>query len=117
VVVHGHLVALGRPEELGAGAASSIVSFRLPEGVAVDELPRLDGTLSRDGADLELTTTAPTRTLQELTTWAVARNVEVPSLSVGRPSLEDTYLALVAKYDGQSATAGEPATEPVGTAA
>jgi hypothetical protein len=34
----------------------------------------------------------------------VEHDIEVPSLSVGRPSLEDTYLALVAAHDADGAT-------------
>ena len=104
VVVHGRLVALGTPEEIAAGRrTASIVTFRLPNGVDAAELPRLDGTLSTDGADLELETAEPTRSLQELTSWAVGRHLELPALSVGRPSLEDTYLELVAAADPEAA--------------
>jgi ABC-2 type transport system ATP-binding protein len=109
VVVHGKLVAIGTPEELGAAAnAASVVSFRLPAGLDPEELPPLDGKVVKDGTDWRLETAAPTRSLHELTSWAVAHDVEVPSLSVGRPSLEDTYLALVAAHepaDGREAGA------------
>ena len=39
-------------------------------------------------------TKTPTRTLNELTTWAVAQGLELPNLEVARPSLEDVYLEL-----------------------
>jgi len=39
-------------------------------------------------------TQTPTRTLNELTTWAVARGLELSNLEVARPSLEDVYLEL-----------------------
>ncbi len=110
VIVHGRLVALGRPEELAAGGIStSIVSFRLPSGVSPADLPNLDGTVSEVGTDWHLETAHPTRALLDLTSWAVAHGLEVPSLSVGRPSLEDTYLALVAAH----ADASEGARETV----
>jgi len=103
VIVRGRLVALGTPEELGAGEhATSIVSFRLPGEVDPADLPALDGRVSQNGTDWEFETTHPTRSLHVLTSWAVERGVEVPSLSVGRPSLEDTYLALVAAHDGEA---------------
>ena len=39
-------------------------------------------------------TATPTRTLNDLTTWAVAQGLELPNLEVTRPSLEDVYLEL-----------------------
>ncbi len=109
VIVHGRLVALGTPEELAAASkALSIMSFRLPPGFEAGDLPALDGALIHEGVEWRLSTANPTRSLNLLTSWAVERGVEVPSLAVNRPSLEDTYLALVA----QSA-----AEEPAGAAA
>jgi ABC-2 type transport system ATP-binding protein len=100
VVVRGRLVAIGTPEELGAGARGrAVVSFRLPPGVELADLPTLDGGVTQNGADYTFETAEPTRALHELTEWAIAHTVEVPSLSVGRPSLEDTYLALVAAHE------------------
>ena len=96
VIVKGRLVAIGTPDEIGAGReVRSIISFRVPEQVGVEDLPGLGGGLRRDGADWRLETEHPTRSLHQLTTWAIDHSVELPSLSVGRPSLEDAYLALV----------------------
>ncbi len=97
VIVRGHLVAIGTPEELqAADKATSVLSFRLPTGVEISELPALDGAVVHDGLQWRLSTANPTQSLNTLTSWAVARGVEVPSLAVNRPSLEDTYLGLVA---------------------
>ena len=95
IVVRGRLVALGTPAELGTGRHGSVVSFRLPPGVDVADLPALDGEVSAEGLDWQLTTARPTAALHTLTGWAVERGVEVPDLSVHRPSLEDVYLDLV----------------------
>ena len=98
VIVRGRLVALGSPDRLGVrGDAPSVVTFRLPTGVAAADLPRLDGSVLQQGNEWHVETRRPTRTLHALTSWAVAHDVEFPSLSVGRRSLEDTYLALVAE--------------------
>ena len=98
VIVHGRLVAIGTPEELAAAnKASSVLSFRLPSGFEAGDLPALDGAFVHDGLEWRLSTANPTKSLNTLTSWAVARGVEVPSLAVNRPSLEDTYLALVAR--------------------
>ncbi len=104
VIVRGGLVAIGTPDEIGGdGTSTSTVTFRLPDDVDASDLPSLDGTLSREGAEFELQTASPTRSLEELTSWAVGRHIEIPALSIGRPSLEDTYLALVAAHDASGA--------------
>jgi ABC-2 type transport system ATP-binding protein len=96
VVVAGRLVALGAPAEIGrSGTGSAVVSFRLPEGTGVVELPDLGAPLAAQGADWQLQTAAPTAALLRLTTWAQHRGLELPALSVNRPSLEDVYLELV----------------------
>lgn len=109
VVVRGRLVALGTPEELGAGGGgASVLSFRLPPGTAVTDLPALDGAPVQQGAEWQVRTAQPTAALHRLTEWAVARGVEMPSLALGRPSLEEVYLDLVgpdADVPGQRAPA------------
>ncbi|EYR63797.1 ABC transporter [Actinotalea ferrariae CF5-4] len=96
VVVRGRLVALGTPAELGARRQDAVVTFRLPETVDLSALPALDGVLVPDGLDWHLTTARPTAALHTLTGWAAGRELEIPALTVRRPSLEDVYLGLVA---------------------
>lgn len=95
VVVHGRLVALGTPAELAARHRSAVVSFRLPGAADVTDLPELGGTLVPEGATWQLSTTAPTTALHTLTGWALERGLELPALTVHRPTLEDVYLFLV----------------------
>lgn len=95
VIVHGRLVALGSPQELGAQHQAAVVSFRLPPGVDAADLPSLDGVPEADGAEWHLSTDHPSQVLHGLTTWALGRGVEIPALSVSRPTLEDVYLELV----------------------
>jgi ABC-type multidrug transport system ATPase subunit len=110
VIIRGKLVALGTPAELGAGdAGKAVVSFRLPAGVESADLPKVDGVIAQNGADYTFQTTHATRALHALTEWAIARGVEVSSLSVGRPSLEETYLALVAAHDPEGSVPEVPA--------
>jgi len=49
----------------------------------------------RDGERVTVTTTEPTRVLNELTTGALASGRELEQLEVHRPTLEDIYLELV----------------------
>ena len=92
VIAAGKVVAQGTPETLRAGSEQlTHVRFELPDGVAVTALPlaaRLD-----DGVAL-IETATPTRTLHDLTTWALGQGLELPNLEVARPSLEDVYLEL-----------------------
>ena len=109
VIVRGRLVALGTPAELAAaGEATSVLSFRLPPGIEASDLPGLGGDLHHEGLEWQLPTAHPTRSLNALTSWAVDRGIEMPSLAVNRPSLEDTYLALVGSVDAETAVETAP---------
>ena len=98
VLAGGRLVAEGTPEQLAASTAASVVTFRLPEGVAATELGDLlpPGAAVR-GRTVELSSATPTRVLAGLTAWAVARDVELGDLQVRRPTLEDVFLRLAAE--------------------
>ncbi|MGA8416149.1 MAG: ABC transporter ATP-binding protein [Candidatus Dormiibacterota bacterium] len=92
VIAAGKVVAQGTPETLRAGTAQlTHIRFELPDGVAAEALPL--PVRWEDGLAI-LETSHPTRTLNDLTTWAVANGIELPNLEVTRPSLEDVYLEL-----------------------
>ncbi len=92
VLAAGRLIAVAAPGELG-GEATALVTFRLPEGVDVADLPvPVDGP----GPEISLRTATPTRDLAPLLSWAAVRGYELEGLTVSRPSLEDVYLELTA---------------------
>jgi ABC-2 type transport system ATP-binding protein len=92
VLAAGRLIAVAAPDELG-GDAAALVSFRLPDGVDVADLPvPVDGP----GPEVTLRTATPTRDLAPLLSWAAVRGYELDGLTVSRPSLEDVYLELTA---------------------
>lgn len=94
VIAKGEIVAEGTPETLGGRQnAEANVSFQLPPGVAVSDLP-IAPTSTRDSM-VSFSHQSPTLLLNQLTTWALGRSVEMEGLSVQRPSLEDIYLQLV----------------------
>ena len=103
VIADGRIVAQGPPATLGGrDTAATRVTFRLPDGG-----PALPDTLAAraevsDGL-VRLRTEDPTRTLHDLTGWALDRGVRLEGLDVTRPSLEDVYLDL---------TGGEAEAEP-----
>jgi ABC-2 type transport system ATP-binding protein len=100
IIVAGRIIASGPPDTLGRETATTEVRFRLPDGVALAELPA-DGA-DHDGRNVIIRTGEPIRLLNELTGWALGRGVDLPGLDVGAPSLEDVYLELTseAKEDG-----------------
>ncbi len=76
VINHGKLIALDTPSGLGGrGKALAKVSYR-----------------STDGQVVEIETATPTQVVREL---AANHDGELPELKVTRPSLEDTYLAML----------------------
>jgi ABC-2 type transport system ATP-binding protein len=93
VIAKGLIVAEGTPESLGGrSTAATVVSFRV-DGTTLDGLPSNDVTVSENGR-VTLTTTTPTRTVHEVSGWALDRGVELVDLAVSRPSLEDVYIEL-----------------------
>jgi ABC-2 type transport system ATP-binding protein len=96
IIAQGRVIAEGPPGQLGGReAASTWISFRLPEGVSPDELPEvLRGKLEVHGGLARLRTNSAVRDLNALTGWAVHRGTDLPDLEVTRPSLEDIYLEL-----------------------
>ncbi|HVC40601.1 MAG TPA: ABC transporter ATP-binding protein [Candidatus Saccharimonadales bacterium] len=92
VIAAGKVVAQGTPQTLRAGTEQlTHIRFEVPEGIAAGALP-LPVRMEEGIAVIE--TAIPTRTLNDLTTWAVAHGLELLNLEVTRPSLEDVYLEL-----------------------
>jgi ABC-2 type transport system ATP-binding protein len=95
VIAKGKIVAEGPPGTLaGRDAAATIVRFKLDQDAPT---PPVGATVN---GVVEVTTEDPTRTLYELTGWALNNKVELHELSVARPTLEDTYLTLTGEMEG-----------------
>jgi ABC-2 type transport system ATP-binding protein len=92
VIAAGKVVAEGTPETLRAHTEQRThIRFELPAGIAATAVP-IPVTMGNGLAVIE--TSTPTRSLRDLTTWAVGQGLELPNLEVTRPSLEDVYLEL-----------------------
>ena len=95
VIVDGRVVAEGTPDTLGdRDQAPATVRFRLPAGIAADEVPQLRGrrfAADRDHVELAGVDLAD---LGALLDWARQRRLPLPGLTVQRPSLEQVYLEL-----------------------
>lgn len=91
VLRRGEIVAEGPPSSLGGrDLGRTTIRFRAEDH---SDMPML-GFRQRPNGLLELGTEEPTWILHELTTWAVARGVQLDALEVHKPTLEDVYLEL-----------------------
>ena len=80
VLARGEVVARGTPEDLGDRESQpATISYR------------------ENGHSVELETTNPVQTLNELTGKALAEGRDLEGLEVTRPSLEDVYLSLTSE--------------------
>jgi ABC-2 type transport system ATP-binding protein len=81
VLREGQIIREGTPAELTGDTSETEVRYR------------------RDGHEVVIRTTEPTKVLQELTTAALAEGRELEGLTVKRPTLEDVYLSLTGDAD------------------
>lgn len=98
VISGGKIVAKGTPDTIGGrDDAAVVISFTLPRGTPPPDLGE-----SVDVGD-RYTVTAPevTRTLHRLTSWAIDQQIELDSLTVEKPSLEDVYLQLTGEANDE----------------
>jgi ABC-2 type transport system ATP-binding protein len=94
IINKGEIVAQGAPSSLGGrDTAATLLRFRLSEGI--EQLPESlrTGAIISEGS-VQVTTADPTRSLHDLTGWALERGVRLDALEVSRPSLEDVYLEI-----------------------
>jgi ABC-2 type transport system ATP-binding protein len=108
IIARGEIVAEGSPAELSSrGGTVSRISFRLPAEVERAELPErviaaADGeSVVQD--EVLLRADDPVPVLNELTAWALERRIELGSLEVRQPNLEDVYLELTAADRSEAA--------------
>jgi ABC-2 type transport system ATP-binding protein len=98
VIAAGEIIAEGSPDDLGGrDTARTTIRIPWPAGETLDALPV---PATRDGAHARVETDRVAETLHTLTTWALARGLDLDGLTVTRPSLEDMYLALVEHGNG-----------------
>ena len=88
VIVAGEIVAEGTPETLGGrDREMSDVSFSLPSGVTLPELPEELTSVAqlRDGR-VHIAAREPARMLYALAGWALSQGEDLHDLTVGRPT-------------------------------
>ncbi|MEW2450285.1 ABC transporter ATP-binding protein [Streptomyces parvulus] len=115
IMHEGRIAATGTPAEVTA-AQPSRISFELPEGYFVGDLPPLDGMGIEDheveGRTVRLRTRELQRAATALLVWAGQAGVELRRLDVRSASLEEAFLSIAKEVSGRradAATAGTPA--------
>jgi ABC-2 type transport system ATP-binding protein len=97
VIRSGSIVAEGTPNTLGGrDTAAYQVTFTLPDGVKVDEVPTAEASARAlgDSPKVLIESVQIMATLQALSGWAIEHGYEISDLQVHRPALEDVYLGL-----------------------
>jgi ABC-2 type transport system ATP-binding protein len=97
VIAAGCIVAEGTPETLGSrDRMAATISFTLPAGLGVRDLPPGVRPVTHvdAGGRATIRTETPVVQLVLLSGWAIAGDIDLPDLAVGRPTLEDVYLQL-----------------------
>jgi len=103
IIAAGKIVAEGTPDTLaGREKAAAIVRFQLPANAELPAVLRQAAHIE-DG-NVEVETEDPTRTLYELTSWAVQSGISLEGLELTRPSLEDVYLAITKDTVGSASS-------------
>ena len=103
VLSAGAVVAEDAPAAVaGRDTARARISFTLPDGYGIHDLPLPARTGTGEAVIVETSNT--TQALLELTQWAVRHGVVLAGVTVDRPSLEDAYLNLTS----QGTPAGAP---------
>ena len=103
IITAGKIVAEGTPDTLaGRQKAPAIVRFQMPANADLPSSLREAARIDDGRVDLE--TNDPTRTMYELTSWAVQASISLDGLELTRPSLEDVYLQITKSAAGTEGT-------------
>ena len=94
IIAGGQIVATGPPGELTGLDKITTIRFRIDQ--VSPEFPHdLAEVDALGNSFFAIRTNSPTKTLHNLTNWAIGQQIELEDLTVTLPSLEDVYLQLV----------------------
>ena len=99
VLVDGQIAEVAAPSQLGGRShGEAVITFRREGPLLNRKLPELtdDGSITETDGLVVASTAMPAAVLRKLIDWCWSADVlELPELVVSRPSLEDTYLAMI----------------------
>ncbi|MER7776889.1 ABC transporter ATP-binding protein [Streptomyces sp. NPDC096191] len=115
IMHEGRIAATGTPAEVTA-AQPSRISFELPTGYFVGDLPPLDG-MGIEGHEVEgrmvrLRTRELQRAATGLLVWAGQAGVELRRLDVRSASLEEAFLSIAKEVSARTADGASDGTAP-----
>jgi ABC-2 type transport system ATP-binding protein len=104
VIAGGRLVEVAAPRDLGGRSrAAATVSFAWTGPLAERPVPELRNVSERvetAGKVVRVATDSPTAVIAVLAGWTAQAGLrEIPALTVARPTLEETYLRMIAAHD------------------
>ena len=104
IMVDGEIVVVGAPGELVRKDRATTIRFRVASGSGDPPAELCAEATGQDGGHA-VTTDTPTRTLHQLTGWAVEHGIELAELTVSQPTLEDLFVELAERggADGKGA--------------
>jgi ABC-2 type transport system ATP-binding protein len=104
VISAGALVSEGTPTSLASHQATPAITFTLPIGVTVEDLPEQArrAATSAPGGKVTLPAASPLPMLRILADWADRTGTDLADLEVRHPTLEDAYLQLTATQKAQT---------------
>jgi ABC-2 type transport system ATP-binding protein len=111
----GEIIAEGTPDELGGrDRRPAEISFTLPDGTSLDELPDVPSERRTFEAGHALVhTREPVRAAHLITGWALERGIALGSFRIAQPTLEDIYLELTGGDGGEAASQSTAAHEEI----
>lgn len=98
ILHRGRVVALGTPAEI-AGIRPARISFHLPAGATLPDLPRTVASVNPSGA-VEVDTEDLQSTLTALLSWATHHDLRLEDLTARPASLEEAFLAIAGSDRG-----------------
>ena len=93
IMVDGEIVVVGAPGELVRKDRATTIRFRVASGSGDPPAGLCTEATDQDGG-YAVTTDTPTRTLHQLTGWAVEHGIDLAELTVSQPTLEDLFVEL-----------------------
>jgi ABC-2 type transport system ATP-binding protein len=98
IIAGGRIVAEGTPDDIGGrGTAPGILSFMLPPGRTVAQFPALpaDVRIDEHEGHVRIASHDLVGTTHAITGWALEEGIDLAGFRAERPTLEDTYLAII----------------------
>ena len=100
VIAAGRIVAEGSPESIGGRHEGEATIVFVAPSQHRDGLPDIARRhINPDTGVVTITTGQPTEVVNAVTGWAVGLGIELPGLSISRPSLEEVYLQLTGEVE------------------